>query len=201
MKRTAFFISAVLALAGCSAPSPSVSEYTIFPSPTLHSAPASPLSTASLRIAPTRTLPSLASKNLYYLREGNESGAYLYSRWSDTPASMIERSLVASLEERKVFAVLLSSASSAHSVRLLESDLNAFYHRFLPDGSSEGYIDITYRLVDATTKQTLGVRRFQIASKAPTGDARGGVSALSDATRETSAQCTQWLIQLIQEKQ
>ncbi len=201
MKRTAFFISAALALAGCSAPSPSVSEYTIFPSPTFQSPSSAPLSAASLRIVPTRTLPSLASKNLYYLREGNESGAYLYSRWSDTPASMLERSLVSSLEERKVFAVLLPSSSSAQAMRLLESDLNAFYHRFLPDGSSEGYIDVTYRLVDTQTKQTLGVRRFQIASIAPTGDARGGVSALSEATREASAQCTQWLIQLIQEKQ
>ena len=113
---------------------------------------------------------------------------------------MIERSLSSSLEEKRLFGTLLSSASSAQASLVLESDLKAFYHRFLADGTSEGYIDITYRLVDGRTKAPLGSRRFRIAAKAPTNDAPGGVSALGEATRELSLQCTQWLIQL-QEKQ
>lgn len=200
MKHTALLISTVIILAGCTAATPSVSEYTILPSATPRHAHQEPLSSASLRISTIKALPSLSSKSLYYLREGHESGAYLYSRWSDTPASMIQRVLTSSLEEQRVYAVLLPSASSAQANHVLESDLAAFYHRFHADGTSEGYIDITFYLVDAHTKKTLGSRRFTLTAKAPTADAEGGVSALAEATRELGSQCTRWLILQTQEQ-
>lgn len=200
MKRTVFLISAVMALAGCSGTAPAIKEYTILPSKTVHSSYA-PLSRGSLRIAPAKTVPSLASKNIYYLHEGGEAGKYLYSRWSDTPASLIERSLTSSLQEHGVFGVLLSSTSTARPSYILESDLNAFYHRFPSVGTSDGYIDITYRLIDPKTNNTLGSKRFQLTVKALSDDAKGGVDALSKATEELSLQCTQWLSRQIQENQ
>lgn len=200
MKRTVFFISAVITLAGCSGTAPAVKEYTILPSKSVQSLSA-PLASGSLRIAAAKTIPSLASKNIYYLREGGEAGKYLYSRWSDTPASLIERSLTSSLQERGVFGVLLSSTSTARPSYLLESDLNAFYHRFPIAGASEGYIDATYRLIDPTTNKTLGSKRFQLTVKASSDDAKGGVEALSKATEELSLQCTLWLSRQIQENQ
>lgn len=199
MNRTLLFVLSAWALAGCAGSSPSISEYTILPSPTPEVRRGVPYSAATLRIAPTRSLPSLSSRAIYYVRGENEIGTYLYSRWSDTPSSMIERFLASSLEEHRVFSALLPSNSSAQGSRLLESDLAAFYHRFLADGSSEGVIDITYRLVDPHSKTTIASRRFQIAAPAPTNDAAGGVHALSSATRLLGEQCTQWLIQL-QEK-
>lgn len=200
MKRTVFLISAVIMFTGCSGTAPAIKEYTILPSKTVQASSAS-RTKASLRIAPAKTIPSLASKNIYYLREGGEAGRYLYSRWSDTPASLIERFLTSSLHERGVFSVLLSSTSTARPSYILESDLNAFYHRFPSVGTSEGYIDITYRLIDPKTNNTLGSKRFQLTVKALSDDAKGGVDALSKATEELSLQCTQWLSRQIQENQ
>ncbi|MFZ5375029.1 MAG: ABC-type transport auxiliary lipoprotein family protein, partial [Campylobacterota bacterium] len=129
-----------------------------------------------------------------------ESGEYLYSRWSDAPALLIERNFVASLQNRKLYAAILPPGSAAGATHLLESDLNAFEHRFREEGGSEGYIDMTYRLIDPKTKQTLSSKRFQIVAAAASGDARGGVDALSRATRELSRQSTEWLAHYLQEK-
>lgn len=200
MKNTALYLAAVVIMAGCSVTVPSATEYTILPSEGSLDRRTSPISQKSMRIAQIRTLSSLSSKNLYYVRGENEIGAYLYSRWSDTPASMIERILFSSLEEKRVFAALLSPGSSAQTALVLESDLGAFYHRFLSDGTSEGFIDITFRLIDTRTRRVLSSRRFQVAAKAPVQDAQGGAKALSEATHLLSEECVQWLIQQ-QEKQ
>lgn len=199
MKYLIPFIAVILI--GCSTTAPAINEYTILPAvaptPDISKVPLSPL---SLRICTSRTVPSLASKNLYYLREEGQIGEYLYSRWSDAPASLIERALSASIQEKQLFATLLSSTSSANAQRLLESDLYAFYHRFHSDGTSEGYLDITYRLIDAQTKQPIAAKRFQITVQAKSNDASGGVEALSEATRRLSNECTLWLAGLAQKR-
>lgn len=200
MKPALFLIAAAIVLAGCTATSPTIKEYTILPSAEPRVGVPSSRASLSLRVAAPKTPPSLASRNLCYLRGKNESGAYLYSRWSDNPSFMIERLLVSSLEEKLTYAVVLSPASIAEASHLLESELHAFHHRILPDGTSEGYIDFTCRLVNAKTRQTVANRRFRIVSASPSSDAQGGASALSEAARELTRQCTQWLIQQTQEK-
>lgn len=200
MRYPFFFLLSSLVIIGCSAPlTPPISEYTILP----HNTPVqekTPLSSHTLSIASSKTLPSLASKNLYYLRNGGESGAYLYSRWSDTPAVLIQQMLTASLEEKPLFVSLLPPTSAAHADWVLESDLNAFYHRFPQEGNSEGFIDITYRLIDSTTKLPIGSKRFTVTVPATTNDAKGGVSALTQATGQLCTEVTEWMTNLIQEK-
>ncbi|MDD2266507.1 ABC-type transport auxiliary lipoprotein family protein [Sulfuricurvum sp.] len=200
MRYPFFFLLSSLLIIGCSAPlTPPINEYTILPYE--HSVKeTAPLSSHTLSIASSKTLPSLASKNLYYLREGGESGAYLYSRWSDTPSVLIQQILTASLEEKGLFASLLPPTSSAHADWVLESDLNAFYHRFSSKDKSEGFIDITYRLIDTTTKLPIGSKRFTVTVPATTNDAKGGVTALTQATRQLSTEVMEWMRNLIQEK-
>lgn len=194
------FVSTALLVIGCSAPiTPPISEYTILHSEKLANAKA-PLSHHTLSIASSKALPSLSSKSLYYLREGGESGAYLYSRWSDTPAVLIQHSLTASLQEKGVFTSLLPQTSAAHADWVLESDLSAFYHRFPKSSKSEAFIDITYRLVDTSTKLPLGSKRFIITVTAPTDDAKGGVTALTQATEDLCTQVSAWITTLAQER-
>lgn len=193
------FVFTALLIIGCSTPlTPPINEYTILPSEHLQKEKA-PLSPHTLSIASSKTLPSLSSKSLYYLREGGESGAYLYSRWSDTPAVLIQRSLTASLQEKGVFTSLLPQTSAVHANWVLESELSAFYHRFPKNSKSEGVIDITYRLVDTSTKRSMGSKRFVITVAAPTDNATGGVNALTLATEELCTQVTTWITTLAQE--
>lgn len=194
------FVFTALFVIGCSAPlTPSICEYTILPTEHLANVQ-EPLSARTLSIASSKTLPSLSSKNLYYLKGEGEIGAYLYSRWSDTPAVLIQHSLTASLQENGVFAALLPQTSAAHADWILESELSSFYHRFPNNSKSEGFIDITYRLVDSSTKLPLGSKRFVISVVAPTDDARGGANALTQAAEKLSIQVTAWITTLAKEK-
>lgn len=181
-----------LTFAGCSITTPAVNEYAILPLYSPQNALAVPVN-LSLKLTPTKSIASLASKDIYYLRDAAQIGSYLYSRWADTPASMIDRSLTSSLQNRHLFTTLLPVTSSAYVDLTLESDLHAFYHRFQKNGSSEGYIDITYRLIESKSKKTVGSKRFVVISPSPSSDAAGGVNALSAATQQLSKESTLWL--------
>ena len=197
MRRYTLSIVSAFMLFGCTATTPSVNEYTLLSSKTIQPTTI-PLSSKSLSVSLSKSIPSLSTKNLIYLRENGETGAYLYSRWNDTPTALIQRSLITSLYENALFTSLSSSNSLAQADWVLESDLDAFYHRFTHT-KSEGYIDITYRLIDTRTKRLLGSKRFSISSPAPTMDATGGVDALQKATHELNTQCILWLTTLTKE--
>lgn len=178
-------------IAGCSSAAPTINEYTIYPSASMKPTPVH--SPKVLRLASTRTIPSLESKNLIYLHLDGVNGSYLYTRWSDTPSLLIERSLHHSLQEQALFSTILSPTSSARADILLESDLHAFYHRVETGEQSKGVIDISYRLIDVDTKLPIASKRFFITKDAPSEDGIGGIKALSEATKELSEQCSQWI--------
>lgn len=188
-----FILLIAFIITGCSSTiSQAVNEYTIYP-PSESSKPAIKRSTQILRLATTRTIPSLASKNLSYLRHNGESGSYLYTRWSDVPSLLIERSLYRSLDEKALFNAILSPTSSSNADIILESDLHAFYHRFEAGQPSKGVIDITYRLIDTKSKLPFASKRFLITQDAPSEDAIGGIKALTEATNNLTQQCTNWI--------
>lgn len=199
MRQLPFYIVSVFIFLGCATTTPSIHEYTILPLYSPQDIPTVPAN-LSLKLTPTKSIDSLASKEFYYLRDTAQIGSYLYSRWADTPASMIDRSLTSSLENRHLFATLLPVTSSAYADVTLESDLHAFYHRFQNNGSSEGYIDITYRYIESKSKKVIASKRFVITTPSLSEDAAGGVHALSDGTRELTDQCTLWLTQIKEKK-
>lgn len=181
----------VFILTGCSSLRPSLHEYTILPSYVPHATTTQSKST--LKISSTRSIPSLSSTQIYYLKGTSQFDAYLYSRWTDSPSSMIDRSLTSTLQNRQLFSTLIPTTSSAIADLVLESDLNAFYHRFHDDSKSEGLIDINYRLVDPKTKTIIASKRFYITEPSPYEDAQGGVEALTKATQHLSENTADWL--------
>lgn len=188
------YLSSLLALlfAGCTSLRPTIHEYTILPSYTVSSEVSKPLN-ATLKLSSTKSIASLSSTQLYYLKESTRMDAYLYSRWSDAPSHMIDRAIYSSLQNQHLFETLIPATSSATADLTLESDLHAFYHRFLDDTHSEGFMDITYRLIDTKTKRPIASKRFVIIQPSPSADAQGGVSALNSATHTLSDQCTAWI--------
>lgn len=197
MRHFSFYTLILLLLSGCSTSSPSVNEYTLFTPQTL-TAQRAPLFSKTLTAASTKAIPSLCGKNLIYLRENGETGSYLYSRWSDAPATLIQRSLMQSLNENALFVSIAPASSLVQSDWVLESDLDAFYHRFTKD-TSEGYIDITYRLIDERTKHFIASKRFVITAPAPSMDALGGIEALKNAQIKLNHQSIEWLKTLTKE--
>lgn len=194
MRLSTFFIIPIsILLAGCSPTlSPTIQEYTIYPDNTTP-LPVLIHSNKTLRLSTTKTILSLSSKNIYYFHSRGKSGSYLYSRWSDNPAQLIERYLIASLEEHRMFNSLIPPTSSAQADWILESDLHAFYHRFISDTKSQGVIDITYRIIDIKTNHLISSQRFLITTPAPSNDASGAISALSQGTKTLIEECSFWI--------
>ncbi len=192
MKTVYLSILIALLFAGCTSLRPTMHEYTILPSYTTPVEASKPLNT-TLKLSSTKSIASLSSTQLYYLKDTTRMDAYLYSRWSDAPSNMIDRVLYSSLQNQQLFETLIPATSSATADLTLESDLHAFYHRFLDTTHSEGFVDITYRLIDTKTKRAIASKRFLITQPSPSADAKGGVSALNSATHTLSQQCTAWI--------
>jgi len=199
MKPIALCITIVILFTGCSTIRPSMHEYTILPASYTPTGDMHVSMNGTLKLSSTRSIASLSSTQLYYLKEPSSINAYLYSKWSDTPSSMIDRSVTSSLQNEHLFETLLPPTSSATADLVLESDLNAFYHRFHNGANSEGFIDITYRLINPKTKTTIASKRFILIEPAPSQDAKGGVLALNNATHNLSLQCVSWLTLILKE--
>jgi len=197
MQHYFLYIFTGLLLLGCTGTTSSIHEYTIFPQEKIEFNTTA-RAHKTLSVASSKSCSSLTGKNLLYIRENGETGSYLYSKWSDTPATLIQQSLLKLLYDQSLFSAISPTSSVSQNDWLLESDLNAFYHRFLK-GTSEGYIDITYRIIDTKTKRIIAIKRFVITSPAPSMDAIGGVEALKNSTHKLNHQCSEWLHTLTKE--
>lgn len=182
---------------GCSSTSPAVSEYTIHPSYSSSESTTAAAYPTTLKIVTLETLSSLNSKSVRYTQPNDETGGYLYGRWSDTPSVMLTRLLVSSLERQNLFSVLMTASSNAKADWVLESELMAFEHRFNRDGTSQGLIDISCRVIDVKTKQPISAKRFVILNDAPSNDIQGGIIALQKSSDELIAQQSSWLFTII----
>ncbi|MFA6188035.1 MAG: ABC-type transport auxiliary lipoprotein family protein [Sulfuricurvum sp.] len=193
MIRALFLSFFGLYLVGCTTITTPVTDYTLALPDRGTDASAGSKSSLTLKMAGTKTIPSLSSKGLLYLTDHQEVGEYLYSRWSDVPSALIDRSLAASINDSNLFSTLIPKTSTVNADLLLESSLSSFYHRIHEDKTSDAYIDITYLLIDQKTKKIIASKRFTITSPAPSMDAHGGVTALNNATHALSNQCIAWL--------
>lgn len=186
-------------MSGCTIHTPNITEYSLS-TPTSFVYVSTFTSSKTLQIATTKTLPSLGSKSIFYLTSNQEVGRYLYSRWIDTPSSMIENSFTHALQKRALFSTVIPASSHAKGDYLLESNLHAFYHRIHDDQTSDGVIDITYRLIDTKSKTTVATQRFTLIHPSKTNNAKGGVDALNNALNSLNGQVIQWLQNGIAEK-
>jgi cholesterol transport system auxiliary component len=191
MKKFLPFITLAL-FAGCSIHAPAISEYSLITTEIFKKS-SSITTPKSIRLNAPVTLSSLATKSIHYTSSSQESGSYLYSAWSDTPSSMIENSLFLTLQQSNLFSIVAPSASWAKTDYLLESNVAMFQHRINPDGSSDGVIDTTYRLVDTTTKKVVASKHFFLTQSSESNDAKGGVVALQKALQALNIQTLEWL--------
>lgn len=199
MIQTTVLLLSALLFFGCSTiTTPSITRYTLLlqDSSTTH---ASDQTSYTLKLSNTKAPYSLSSKSLLYLKDPQEIGTYLYSQWNDAPSALIDSYIATSLGESQLFTNLLPKSSTLQSDLLLESSLSSFYHRIHENKTSDGYIDITYMLIDQKTKKMVANKRFVITAPAQSLDAKGGVTALNAATHELSIQSIAWLTMIMKE--
>lgn len=181
-----------LLMSGCGFQSPAITEYSLLTAPTKAVSPYQSIH-KNIKIATPSAPSSLASKSIHYITSAHESGNYLYSKWSDTPSTMIENSLFQSLQESHLFTTVSPSFSLAQSDYLLESNLLLFHHHINENGTSSGVIDISFRLIDLESKKVLSTKHFTLSNPAQSKDAKGGTLALHKSLEEINIQVVEWL--------
>lgn len=194
MKTIILAAIATFLFTGCSTLVPQVNEFSLLTiGETSTQSATITASSKTLQYQRIKAPASLSSKAILYTKHDQEVGRYLYSSWSDTPASMMESSTITAVQESRLFANVIPAHSQSKGDYSLESDLNALYHQIHNSSTSEGFIDITYRLIDSRTRQCIATKRLIITYPADTQDAKGGVNALKKSMDELNVQIIQWL--------
>jgi cholesterol transport system auxiliary component len=111
--------------------------------------------------------------------------SYAESRWVAPPGELIEQTL------RR--AIVSSESDQMAAGCRLRVDLDEFVHLFESPAASRGVIEVRVSLQAPRTDALLARRSFSIAKQAASQDARGGVAALSAATRELIGSMYTWL--------
>jgi len=77
------------------------------------------------------------STSIYYTDKDFRQQPYAYSRWYDTPSTMLEGKLLLALEKSKIAKNVTGDSSAADAENLLEIGVIYFVHRFDDGGRSD----------------------------------------------------------------
>ncbi len=200
MKSTLLFhagLLSALALAGCSALSPSTAPPPSFYTLELardgagRAPPASAGSDASpalpvLIVRPPHAGSGYDSQRIVYQREAHKLEYFAHSEWVDTPARMLTPLLVTVLERSGAFrAVALTPSSAAGDIRL-DTEVLVLQHDFTTRPSRVRFA-LRATLVEERTRRVLAWREFESEAPAVSEDPAGGVAAANLAVQSALA--------------
>jgi cholesterol transport system auxiliary component len=199
MKNRNFFLLALLliGITGCAGEKlPPVSTYTLYPAlDTFHlpeSREAKP--EGILMLGRVRSSQVFNGREIIYSDPRYGQNSYTYSRWSDSPATMLLLIFQEALEKSGHYIAVVPYLSQSESDFLLESTLLDFSHRLNDDGTSDGFIRMRFNLIDNNTNRVIKSRDF--ISTVPVAspiNAGGAVAALNKAATIITQEVIDWL--------
>lgn len=185
---------AAVALAGCSALSPSTTPPSSFytlelgPSGIASTSPALAASESApvLVVRPPHAAAGYDSQRIVYRREAHKLEYFAHSEWVDTPARMLTPLLVTALERSGAFrAVALTPSSAAGDIRL-DIEVLRLQHDFTMRPSRVRFA-LRATLVEERTRRVLAWREFEAEAPARSEDPAGGVAAANLAVQSALA--------------
>lgn len=132
--------------------------------------------------APTWLANSAMHYRLDYVEPASRE-VFAESRWAGHPSEMLQRLLTARLGAGR-------SGSGACRLRV---DLDEFVQAFASSGRSQAEVHARVALIAPREETVLASRRIVVIAPAPTPDARGGVLAHRDVSRQLVAEIATWL--------
>lgn len=194
---------AAMALSGCALPDKPVRPAVFdFGPGTLSIAPASQLTPlAPLAVAEIEANPSLDSTAVLYrlaYADAQQLRPYALARWSMTPAQLLRQRLRERLGQRRALLNVgeagLADGAAALTLRI---ELEEFSQLFESPDKSVGLLRLRATLVQPgpAGDRLLGQRMVVVQRPAPSGDAPGGVRAMTAATDAAVLELDQWLLQ------
>lgn len=124
---------------------------------------------------------------------------YAQARWSVPPAQLVGQRLRDVLGQRRAVVGASDSAALVRMVgpapRVLRAELQEFTQLFESPTTSTGLVRLRATLVESTPQGDilLAQRAFTVQRPAPSGDAPGGVQALTAATDALVQELETWL--------
>ena len=174
---------------------PPVSVYTL---QVMQAPPARPHQPGTTRQKPTLKLDDIQSARpftttqMLYTKTGLDQNSFAYSRWSDSPVSLLRQLLVEKLSRSNLFAAVLPTDSTVRSNLLLESNLLDFSLHMDTD-KTEGVLEIRFLLLDRRDGQVISNRLFRAAVPVASANPANTAAALEQATSQVADQLLSWL--------
>ncbi|MEJ7932517.1 ABC-type transport auxiliary lipoprotein family protein [Ramlibacter sp. AN1015] len=203
LRRGAVLCALVAACAGCTSIVSAPEQPTLFDLGPLPAPAAAPADAAAPLVLPELEASGLLDRRsiLYRLDYGDGRALLPYgaSRWSAPVAELVHERIAAHLaRERTVLRpgeMTAVARAGAQAPQVLRLQLQEFAQHFDAPGRSHGRVRVLATLLQSspTGDRLLGQRAFRVSAPAPTGDAAGGVAALSQAVDALALQLGQWL--------
>lgn len=199
MKNKNFLLLAVLLMAvtGCAGEKlPPVSIYTLSPQrdlPKIREAKPAGI----LMLGRIRSSHVFSGREIIYSDPQYGQNSYAYSRWSDSPTTMLQLIFQEALEKSAHYIAVVPYTSQSESDFMLESTLQDFSHHLHDDGTSVGIIRMGFNLIDNNTNRVIASRNFvSTAPVASVMNANGAVAALNKSVTIMTQELIDWLSQL-----
>ncbi len=148
-----------------------------------------------LKLAPMMSSQSLDSTAILYRDRHYGLNSYAFSRWSDSPSSMLEILFANALDQASVFMAVVPPVSGAGYDLLLESRLIDCTLHLDTEKGPEGVVSVEFFLIEADTGRLLAKTSLTASEPAASPVAADAVSALNRAAGRVAEALSQWLSQ------
>lgn len=178
-RRVFLVLSLALGASGCS--SSPINTYVLDVSP----APPSTVTPGkeTILVGTPKAEPGFDTPLIAYRQRPYGLDYFVNSRWVDTPAQMLHRLIVDTLEGTNGFAAVLALPTPVEGDLRLETTIIRLQQDFTQKPSQVRLV-LQATLVDINNNRLLGSRFFEATQAAPSEDAYGGVQAANIALRD-----------------
>ncbi len=189
-------ISLILTLflfTGCSKILSPITSYTIDPS--IHKSKYSSVcEKKTLRVGKVFTSQNLMLNQMKYSLNDYKQFAYTESKWANIPSKAINKALLRSIRDAKIFDSVSSYRSHTRDDLLLETNVYSFM-QYYSKKEKKSYVDVTFSLSLVDIKKAKSLCSIVITKEiqSKTLDAEGGVIALNKALESVLEETNKWL--------
>lgn len=184
-----------LLLAGCaSLPAPRGNSPNIYVLDARSAVPASAVKhDLVMAVNMPQARPGFETAQIAYLQQPHELNYFANSRWTNTPARMLQPLLVQALEQSAAFRAVVQTGSAVPADMRLDLELIRLQHDFTAH-PSRVQVTLQAQLIDLRGKRVLAVQQFDATENADTEDAYGGVGAANRLVQKVLGQVAEFCI-------
>ena len=146
----------------------------------------------SIKVKLPKVKPSLMSKEIHYVKNGNEISSYNKSILQDKPSVIFYEVIYKALLNSNLFSNIISQNSFAKSDLVLESMVFDMYHEIGENNSSKFHLDIGFDLIDTNKRVTISSKRF-VYNKECEANAKSAIETLTKEIDLLSNDLIAWL--------